>query len=188
MPQYPINNYVFQLMPHVQLSKLKCEWWSRHFQYKIDMISKRCWMSYQNMLVQNASNVSWKPILHIDWIWNKSKIKLIHKYQKGRTRIIFKILPDKTTGKWFLGKLIHRWEENIRMNLKEIDTYEIWWIQFGISIIGELFVNMTYPYEHFPWKEFLFNWEKYQEVKDQVISHNWLMKETLLIYRENTWW
>ena len=32
-------------------------------------------------------------------------------------RSVFKILTFKSTGKRFLGKLRHRWENNIRMNL-----------------------------------------------------------------------
>ena len=34
--------------------------------------------------------------------------------------IVFKMLTDKPTGKKFLGRHTHRWEDNIRMGLKEI--------------------------------------------------------------------
>ena len=33
---------------------------------------------------------------------------------------VFKILTDKPTGKWPLGRPRHIWEDNIRMDLKEI--------------------------------------------------------------------
>ena len=43
-----------------------------------------------------------------------------HVVRKEEGRSAFKILTDKPTGKRSLGRTRHRWEDNIRMNLKEI--------------------------------------------------------------------
>jgi hypothetical protein len=40
----------------------------------------------------------------------------------GETRNAYKILVGKTEGNRLLGRLRRRWEDNIRMNLREI-----WW-------------------------------------------------------------
>ena len=51
----------------------------------------------------------------------------------------FKILTGTPTGKRLLGRLRHRWEENIGMDLKEIGIdREIGLILLRIGIIGEL--------------------------------------------------
>ena len=47
----------------------------------------------------------------------------------------FKILTGKPTGKRPLRRVRHRWEDNIRMNLKEIGTNRLIWLRIGI--IGE---------------------------------------------------
>ena len=49
-------------------------------------------------------------------------------------RSAFKILTGKPTGKRSLGRPGHRWEDNIRMDLKEIG---IRLIRLRIGIIGE---------------------------------------------------
>ena len=50
------------------------------------------------------------------------------------------MLPGKLTGKRPLERLRHRWEENIRMDLKEIDVnMRIGLVQLRIRIIGEPF-------------------------------------------------
>ena len=46
----------------------------------------------------------------------------------GRYRSAFKILTDKPTGKRPLGKLRHRLEDNIRMDLKEIGISTRNWV------------------------------------------------------------
>ena len=38
----------------------------------------------------------------------------------NKVRVFSKFLTDKTTGKKPLGKTKHRWEDNIRMDFKEI--------------------------------------------------------------------
>ena len=53
-------------------------------------------------------------------------------------RRAFKVLAGNPTGKRPLGKPRRRWENNIRMNLKEIDTNtRNWVIRLRIGIIGE---------------------------------------------------
>ena len=56
--------------------------------------------------------------------------------EEGRSA--FKILSRKPTGKRPLGRLRHRWEDNIRMDLKEIGMHSrIGLIRLRIGIIGE---------------------------------------------------
>ena len=43
----------------------------------------------------------------------------------------FKILESKFTGKIVLGRPRHRWEENIRMDIKEIGVNTRNWIHSG---------------------------------------------------------
>jgi hypothetical protein len=53
-------------------------------------------------------------------------------------RSSFKILTGKPIGKRPLGKPRHRWEDNIRMDLKEVGISRgIWLIWLRIGIIGE---------------------------------------------------
>ena len=53
--------------------------------------------------------------------------------EEGRSA--FKIIIGKPTGKRPLGRLRHRWDDNIRMDLKEIQGIEL--IQLRIGIIGD---------------------------------------------------
>ena len=49
-----------------------------------------------------------------------------------------KILTDKPTGKRPLGRPRRRWQDNIRMDLKEIDVNTKSWVDSAsIGIIGE---------------------------------------------------
>jgi hypothetical protein len=43
-------------------------------------------------------------------------------------RSTFKILTGRPTGKRSLGRSMHRWEDNIRMDLKEIGTNTSTWV------------------------------------------------------------
>jgi hypothetical protein len=53
-------------------------------------------------------------------------------------RIAFKILTDTPTGEKPLGRPIHRWEDNIRMDLKEIGINTRNWIDLAQDrIIGD---------------------------------------------------
>ena len=55
-------------------------------------------------------------------------------------RSAFKILAGKPTGKRPLGRPRRRWEDNIRINLKEIGINTVvGLIRIGIGIIGEPF-------------------------------------------------
>ena len=54
-------------------------------------------------------------------------------------RSAFKILIGTPAGKRHLGRPRHRWECNIRMDLKEIDINTRNWIQLRIGIIGRPF-------------------------------------------------
>jgi hypothetical protein len=54
------------------------------------------------------------------WIGHVARMK------KGRSA--FKILPDKHTGRRPLGRPRQRWEDNIRMGLKEIGTNTRNWV------------------------------------------------------------
>ena len=46
--------------------------------------------------------------------------------EEGRSD--FKILTGKPTGKWPLGRLRRRWEDNIRLDLEEIDISAGNWV------------------------------------------------------------
>jgi hypothetical protein len=41
----------------------------------------------------------------------------------GEDRRVYKVLVGELEGKRLLGRLRHRWEDGIRMNLREVD----WW-------------------------------------------------------------
>ena len=56
--------------------------------------------------------------------------------EEGRSA--FKMLPDNIMGKGFLGRPRHKWEFNIRMNLKEIGIIMRNWVfRLRIEIIVE---------------------------------------------------
>ena len=55
--------------------------------------------------------------------------------EEGRSA--FKILADTPAGKRHLGRPRRRWEDNIRMDLKEIGINTSRLICFRIGIIGE---------------------------------------------------
>ena len=57
----------------------------------------------------------------------------VARMEKGRSS--FKILTGKPTGKRPLGRPRRRWEDNIRMDLKEIGINAGNWVRIGI--IGE---------------------------------------------------
>ena len=46
-------------------------------------------------------------------------------------RKVFKILTDKTTGKRPLGRPWHRWEDNIRMDIKETGIITRNWVDLA---------------------------------------------------------
>ena len=50
----------------------------------------------------------------------------VARMEEGRSA--FKILTGKPTGKIPLGRPRHRWEDNIRMDLEEISTNAINWV------------------------------------------------------------
>ena len=56
----------------------------------------------------------------------------------GRGRSAFEILTDKSIGKRPLGRLWHKWEDNIKMDLKEINMNTRNWVDSAQGgIIGE---------------------------------------------------
>ena len=59
----------------------------------------------------------------------------VARIEQGRST--FKILTGKSTGKRSLGRTRCRWEDNIRMDLKQIGIREIGLIQFRIGLIGD---------------------------------------------------
>ena len=50
--------------------------------------------------------------------------------QNGEGRSTFKIVTRKPTGKRHLGRPKHRWENNIRMDLKEISISTRNWVDW----------------------------------------------------------
>ena len=61
-----------------------------------------------------------------------------HVARKKEVRSAFKISTGKPTGKRLLGRSRVRWEDNIRMYLKEIGiNTEVWLIRLRTGIIGE---------------------------------------------------
>ena len=58
--------------------------------------------------------------------------------QNGKKDSSFRIITGKPTGKRPLGKTRRRWEDNIRMDVKEIGIHSgIWMIRLRIEIIEE---------------------------------------------------
>jgi len=52
-----------------------------------------------------------------------------HVAQMGERRCIYRVLVGKPEGKRPLGRLRHRWEDNIRMDLQEVGCRGIDWIK-----------------------------------------------------------
>ena len=52
-------------------------------------------------------------------------------------RSAFKILTGKPTGKRSLGRLRHRWKDNIRIDLKETGINMRNWVDLAQNFIGE---------------------------------------------------
>jgi hypothetical protein len=46
----------------------------------------------------------------------------------GKMRNAYKIFTGKCEGKRLLGRMRHRWEDNIRMDLKEIEWRGVDWL------------------------------------------------------------
>ena len=64
----------------------------------------------------------------VRFIKSKRLIWTGHASRMEEDRSAFKILTGEPTGKRPWGRSSHRWEENIRMNLKEIDTNTRNWV------------------------------------------------------------
>jgi hypothetical protein len=60
----------------------------------------------------------------------------------GEERKLFKVLVGKPEGKRPLGKPRHRWEDGIRMDLREIGWKSVEWIKLAQDRVrGRAFVN-----------------------------------------------
>jgi hypothetical protein len=58
---------------------------------------------------------------NIVWVMKSRRMRWAgHVAQMGELRNAHKILVDKPRGKRPCGRLMYRWEDNIRMNLREI--------------------------------------------------------------------
>jgi hypothetical protein len=49
----------------------------------------------------------------------------------GEGRHVYRILVGRSKGKRPLGRLTHRWEDNIKMSLREIGIDGVKWIQLA---------------------------------------------------------
>ena len=68
----------------------------------------------------------------------------VARMEEGRSA--FKILKGTPTGKRPLGRISHRWEDNIRMNFKEIGINTRNWIDSAKdSDYWETLVNAAFP-------------------------------------------
>jgi hypothetical protein len=62
----------------------------------------------------------------------------------GEERKLFKVLVRKPEGKRPLGKPRHRWEDGIRMDLREIGWKSVEWIKLAQDRVrGRAFVNVV---------------------------------------------
>jgi hypothetical protein len=49
----------------------------------------------------------------------------------GKVRGVCRVLIGRTEGKRPLGRLRHRWEDNIKMDLREMGIYGVKWIRLA---------------------------------------------------------
>ena len=49
----------------------------------------------------------------------------------GEGRGVYRVLVGKSEGKRLLGRLRHRWEDNIKMNLQEVGCGGMDWIELA---------------------------------------------------------
>ena len=64
--------------------------------------------------------------------------------QNGRRYTVFKIFTSKPTGRRPLGRSRHRWEDNIRIDLKEMEVSTRNWVNLAwVNDYWRKFVNAT---------------------------------------------
>ena len=49
----------------------------------------------------------------------------------GKWRGVYRVLVGRPEGKRLLGRLMHRWEDNIKMNLQEVGCGGMDWIELA---------------------------------------------------------
>jgi len=54
-----------------------------------------------------------------------------HVVRMGEGRGVYRVLVGKSEGKRLLGRLRHRWEDNIKMNLQEVGCGGMDWIELA---------------------------------------------------------
>ena len=55
----------------------------------------------------------------------------VHVARMGERRGVYRVLVGKPEGKWLLGKLRLRWEDNIKMNLRKVVYGGMDWIELA---------------------------------------------------------
>jgi hypothetical protein len=58
----------------------------------------------------------------------------------GEERKMYRVLVGKPKGKRPLGRTRHRWEDVIRMDLRETDWRSVEWIQLALSLLCIFFL------------------------------------------------
>jgi hypothetical protein len=56
---------------------------------------------------------------------------VMHVARMGEERKLYRVLVEKTKGKRPLGRTRHRWEDGIRMDLREIGLEDAEWVQLA---------------------------------------------------------
>jgi hypothetical protein len=68
----------------------------------------------------------------------------------GEERKVYKILFGKLEGKRSLGRLRHRWEDGIKMDLEEIDGGGVWiafiWLRLGAVLNAVMNLRVLAPH------------------------------------------
>jgi len=57
------------------------------------------------------------------WAWHVARM--------GKWRGVYRVLVGRPEGKRLLGRLMHRWEDNIKMNLQEVGCGGMDWIELA---------------------------------------------------------
>jgi hypothetical protein len=63
----------------------------------------------------------------------------------GEGRIIYSVLVGRPEGKRPLGRPVHRWEDNVKMDLREIMINGVNWIQVQWWAFVNMVMNLWVP-------------------------------------------